>query len=84
MAHARGTPHLTVTPVPDSGTEDLAGWPEGWRLSSRKGSTRTSSSTRSPEGCPAGYTLQLSEASALLVWCRDSVEDGDVVVTGLR
>jgi hypothetical protein len=26
-----------------------------------------------PEGCSAGYTLQLSEASALLVWCRDSV-----------
>lgn len=27
-----------------------------------------------PEGCPGGYTLQLSEASALLVWCRDSAE----------
>jgi hypothetical protein len=27
-----------------------------------------------PEGCPGGYTLQLSEASALLVWCKDSVE----------
>jgi hypothetical protein len=27
----------------------------------------------SPEGCPGGYTLQLSEESALLVWCQDSI-----------
>ena len=26
-----------------------------------------------PEGCPGGYTLQLSEESALLVWCQDSI-----------
>jgi hypothetical protein len=27
-----------------------------------------------PEGCAGGYTLQISEASALLVWCGDSIE----------
>jgi hypothetical protein len=26
-----------------------------------------------PEGCPGSYTLQLSQASALLVWCQDSI-----------
>jgi hypothetical protein len=26
-----------------------------------------------PEGCPGGYTLQLSKASALLVWCQDAI-----------
>ena len=26
-----------------------------------------------PEGCPGAYTLQLSQASALLVWCQDSI-----------
>lgn len=26
-----------------------------------------------PEGCTGGYTLQLSQESALLVWCQDSI-----------
>lgn len=26
-----------------------------------------------PVGCPRAYTLQLSRASALLVWCQDSI-----------
>ena len=26
-----------------------------------------------PEGCPGAYTLQLSQASALVVWCQDSI-----------
>jgi hypothetical protein len=29
--------------------------------------------TPRPEGCTGGYTLQLSQASALLVWCQDSI-----------
>lgn len=31
-----------------------------------------------PDGCPRGYTLQLSEASSLLVWCQDSLEGPSV------
>lgn len=27
-----------------------------------------------PDGCPRGYTLQLSEAAGLLVWCQDSLD----------
>ena len=26
-----------------------------------------------PEGCPGDYTLQLSQESALVVWCQDSI-----------
>jgi hypothetical protein len=28
---------------------------------------------QTPDGCPSGYTLQLSRAAGLLVWCQDSI-----------
>ena len=29
--------------------------------------------TAAPEGCAGAYTLQLSRASSLLIWCQDSI-----------
>lgn len=43
------------------------------RASSARTATVEHVATVTPEGCPGGYTLQLSEASSLLVWCQDSI-----------
>ena len=43
------------------------------RASSRRTATVDHAPRATPEGCSGPYTLQLSQASALVVWCQDSI-----------
>ena len=54
-------------------TEDLEAGAKQLRASSQQTAVVEHVPTPTPEGCPGAYTLQLSQASALLVWCQDSI-----------
>ena len=52
---------------------DLEAGAKRFRKAPTVAATVEHSPKATPEGCPGGYTLQLSEESALLVWCQDSI-----------
>jgi hypothetical protein len=53
--------------------DDLEAGAKRFRKTATATATVEHSPKATPEGCPGGYTLQLSEESALLVWCQDSI-----------
>jgi hypothetical protein len=52
---------------------DLEGGAKRLRASTERTLTVEHVPEATPEGCPGDYTLQLSQESALLVWCQDSI-----------
>jgi hypothetical protein len=52
---------------------DLEGGAKRLRSSSERTLAVKHVPQATPEGCPGDYTLQLSQESALLVWCQDSI-----------
>lgn len=52
---------------------DLESGAKRLRASSEQSLTVDHAPAQKPEGCSRGYTLQLSEAAGLLVWCQDSL-----------
>jgi hypothetical protein len=67
---------LSLVSCTDAATRvayDLEAGAKRFRKTPTVAATVEHSPKASPEGCPDGYTLQLSEESALLVWCQDSI-----------
>ena len=80
--HARGTYLASIAAVAfalactDAATRvayDLESGAKKMRASNLQSLTVDHGPRSEPEGCPRGYTLQLSEAAGLLVWCQDSI-----------
>jgi hypothetical protein len=52
---------------------DLEAGAKKLRASSQQTAVVEHAPAPTPEGCPGAYTLQLSQASSLLVWCQNSI-----------
>ena len=67
---------LTLVSCTDAATRvayDIEAGAKRFRKAPTVAATVEHAPKATPEGCPGGYTLQLSAESALLVWCQDSI-----------